>query len=235
MLDEDKLEDGGDENIVTMEEFEKVQQMVSQERANVQKIKTERDANAGQIAALTQQIEDLKTQMNSQADKSDVDMDDLDGSLADPAVVKSLRKQSETIKKLNETLGLMEHKISKHEEQEANKAASKAQEQAVNSILDMCDEEFGTNKYRNDALKMADELVDSGEEEKPSDILSGLRIMRKCYKAIEAKAKEDSDKAPEVVTDKGKGSFSFSESDDYEEGSRDDVLKSMKARVKKNN
>jgi hypothetical protein len=82
---------------------------------------------------------------------------------------------------------------------------------------------------------MADELVDSGEEKKPNDILSGLRMMRKCYKAIEAKTKEESDEKPETPTDKGKGSFTFSESDDYKEGTRDEILAEMKANAKKSN
>ena len=235
MLDDEKLEDEGTENTVTLEEFEKTQQMVSQEKANAQKARTERDTANGQITALSQQIEDFKTQLSAKATESDVDLDDLDGSLADPAVVKSLRKQAATIDKLNETLGLMEHKVTKYEEVEANKAATKARSDAVDSILDMCDEEFGTSKFRNAALEMADELVDSGEEKKPSDILGGLKMMRKCYKAIEDKSKEESEKESDVVTDKGKGSFTFSESDDYKEGTRDEILAEMKANAKKSN
>ena len=234
MLDDEKLEEGQETETVSLEEFEKATQMVSQERANVQKMRTERDANAGQMSALTRQIEELRTQMDNKAADADIDTDDLDNSLADPAVVKSLKKQADVVKKLTETLGIMEHKVSKYEEAENTKRNKTAQDEAVNSILDMCDEEFDTNKYRNAALEMADKLVDSGEEQKPTSVLSGLRMMRKCYKKVEAEMKSADEDTQDVATDKGKGGFSFSEDDKYEEGSRDDVLQSMKDRVKQN-
>jgi hypothetical protein len=220
---------------VSQEEYDKAQQMIKQERGNAVRAREEVEAYKGELSRMDNEIATLRASMEAKASAANVDVDDLDSSLADPAVVKSLRKTQNELKQLTEKFLLAQHKITKYEDNMNYEHAVSEQQRTVENILIECDDEYGS-KYRNAAVDLADKLVDEGTEKKPKDVFGGMRLMKKCYKQViqEAEAKAKEEEKVKVETDKGKGGFSFSENEDYEEGSLKDVLAGMKKRAKKN-
>jgi hypothetical protein len=71
-------------------------------------------------------------------------------------------------------------------ELEAKAAEEKARHEMEETIYSACDREFGA-QYRAEAIRLADELVATGEVPAPRTVPQGLALMRWCYAEVAAR------------------------------------------------
>ena len=209
------------EETAKKQEYDKAQQQLDQERANARKAREQAAEATGRNAELESQVKDAKeqlVQMQEQLNRPKIDPD-----VADiPEVANYAKKLEAEILAQKEIV----NDLQKGQEESKAKAADaeqKSQTEALQEmILNDCDEEFGS-KFRNDALKLADELVNKGDVELPKTPYEGARLMRKCYKQLVEKQPKKKTSTP---SDSG-GSSVPAESG-IEPGSRQDVLAQMR-------
>ena len=153
----------------------------------------------------------------------------MDSQYVDKGVVSNIHRLEESNTRLETQAKKQEEKITKAESIEQARQDSLAVEGMKQEILKDCDKEFGS-KYRNDAYKLADSLVDSGKEKQPKTQYAGYQLMRKCYKQVkdEAEAKEKKEKEKDsVTTDSGSGGISHTKTK-RKSGTMQEVLADMK-------
>ena len=107
-------------------------------------------------------------------------------------------------------------------------------DKAVDSVLNRVEASLKRQKistpgqYRTEAIKLADELVDSGKRKKPSNILEGIDLMEECYlQAISAHTKK---KVVSVDVGKAGVTSGTKKTDEIKPGS----LSEVKAQMLKN-
>ena len=209
-------------------EYTREKQAVDQERANARRAREEATAaqeayeeaaeQLGQVqeelAALKAANESEKQKLQSQQQK----LQDMDPDLVDAKVIANIRQleqrladqESKFQKEKSELIGQLSQLSEKAQtyEQEREQAIEKQRhDQAVESVLSTVEKSLkrhgiaGAEKYRTEALKLADELVDSGQAQKPLDAFSAVDFMEDCY--LQVKARYDKGKKP-VSVDTGK-------------------------------
>jgi hypothetical protein len=98
----------------------------------------------------------------------------------------------------------------------------------IEKILKPLDEEFGS-KYRTAAKKMADKLVDNGDEQQPADAYEASLLMRKCYRRVVDGEKVPTKEKKSPTTDSGSGGgVSIRTSDSIGTGRLEDILAKVK-------
>ena len=221
-------------------EWDKQRQEVDQANANVRKIAEEKLALSEQVGVATERAESLQTKVSALetklADKVTQKEQEtkLDPDLIDPTLIKVidelkdnlvaekelLEEQQKEIKDLKETKAkfLEERKV----EQEKT-----AQDERKETILSKLDERYSP-KYRNDAIKLAQEKVDASGKA-PVGELDVYLLLDKCYEEIAAKAPKDVEK--KVRVDTGEAGVIFKEGD-IKEGGLEDVWNQMKPKLK---
>lgn len=210
------------------EKWSQAQQKADQAEANYRKKAEENSDLLVQLSAKDEKLAALEKRVADIADSQEIPIEDLlDPDLVDAKTIKTvskLAKESRAQKKELDKLKKLAEGI-KAKEQE-NKAASE-KDKTVNEILASCDKEFGA-KFRNAAKKMADALVDDGNEPQPKTIVKAMDLLRRCYREVKAKAEEKGvEKKAKVQTDNGKSSFAVDASVP-KAGSRTEILASMR-------
>jgi len=189
-----------------------------------------------QYAEALEESNEKLAEMQARLDANQKDVQDkkdelaaMDTQYVDKGVYSNIQRQEENNKKQAEKVTKLEEKIAKAETIEQQRQDALATEGMKQEILKDCDKEFGS-KYRNDAYKLADSLVDSSKEKQPKTQYQGYVLMRKCYKQIkdeaEAKVKAEEDKK-KVPTDSGSGGVSHTKTK-RKSGTMQEVLADMK-------
>lgn len=215
------------------EEYSKAQQQIDQERANTQRAQAERDVLSEELTDTHTEIESLKSQIaevKTKSEKTD-DFKTLDADMIDPAVVHNLKILQDKLNTAEKQLTGQQTKIDNYEAAEIVKVDKQRHEETVEEIYSTCDEEFGP-KFRNDAIKLADELVKSGKEKAPDSkkvgfersFIQGLKLMRRCYKQVSEDKKASGNPVP---TDSGGGGVPFDDTK-KKTGTRQEVLADMR-------
>lgn len=216
-----------DDKTIDDEKWDKERQRADQAEAELGKATTERDDLSDELAETHTEIEGLKSQIaeiEAKSEKPD-DFKTLDSELVDPAVAHNLKTLQDKLAKTEKQLTDQQAKIDTYEKQEAEKQKIQQHEETVEQILSLCDDDYGA-KYRNAAIKLADEIT--AKEKRPKDFIAGLKLMKKCYKQVkEAEDKKTSDKT--VPTDSGGGDVPFDDTK-LKTGSRQEVLADMQKR-----
>ena len=209
------------EETVKKSEYDKTQQQIDQERANARKARERAEQAERQSHALKQELDRTKEQLDEINEKLNRPPA-IDEDAADiPDLVKYAKTLEETIRQHEKDMKVLKAAAEQSRQQASQAAVEKESARLQEQILTDCDEEFGA-KFRNEALKMADSLVEKGEVELPKSPLDGYKLMRKCYQKIASSTK----KAPATATDSG-GSVVPADSG-IKPGSRQEVLKQMK-------
>lgn len=222
----------------TKEEWDKERQAKDQEKAaehkkqleevesKAQRAREEADALAeaqqvaqDKITKLEQQLS--QTQQSIQTKKDELDA--MDDDLVDKSVINNLKKMEAKSARQEQQLEELQLKAKAYEEAEQARTIKAQKAESREKILKPLDEEFG-GKYRNDALKLADEMVDKGTVKQPQDVIEAMTLMRKCYKqVVENKQKKEKSSVP---SDSGGGGLGH-RPDQRKTGSRQDVLADM--------
>ena len=198
--------------------------------ANKAKLQTEEYAEALEESNAKLAEMQAKLDANEQATQTKKDeLAAMDSQYVDKGVVANIQRQEVSNKNQAEKIAKLEEKITKAESIEQERQDTRAVEGMKQEILKDCDKEFGS-KYRNDAYKLADSLVDNGKEKQPKTQYAGSKLMRKCYKQVkdeaEAKVKAEEDKN-KVPTDSGSGGISHTKTK-RKSGTMTEVLADMK-------
>lgn len=209
-------------------------QKLDQAESVANKARLEAQENAEQLeqaqGQLAEMQEKLKANQQKVQDKKD-DLAEMDSQYVDKGVIANIHRLEESNRKLEERCKKYEEKISTIENGEQQRQDTLAVEKMKQEILSDCDKEFGS-KYRNDAYKLADSLVDSGKEKQPKTQYAGYRLMRKCYTQVkdeaEAKEKAEKEKANPTPTDSGSGGISHTSASKRKSGTMKEVLADMK-------
>ncbi len=202
------------------QEYDKAQQQIDQERANARKAKEKADELDRKNAELEDQVKSTREQleeMNERLNRKTIDPD-----VADiPEIANFSKGLQEQLAQQNAELKRMKEETERLKVAEASKAKEAEVASLQERILCDCDEEFGP-KFRNEALKLADEKCDKGEEVAPTTPLDGYKLMRKCYQEI---TKKHETKKPSTPSDSGGQTVPVESG--IKPGSRQDVLKQM--------
>ena len=198
--------------------------------ANKAKLETQEYAEA--LEESNAKLADMQAKLDANQKTVQTKKDQLaemDSQYVDKGVVSNIHRQEESNKKQAEKITKLEEKIIKAETIEQERQNALAVEGMKQEILKDWDKEFGS-KYRNEAYKLADSLVDSGKEKQPKTQYAGYKLMRKCYKQVkdeaEAKIKAEEDKK-KVPTDSGSGGVSHTKTK-RKSGTMKEVLADMK-------
>jgi len=209
-------------------------QELDQAKSVANKARLEAQENAEALEEANARIAEMQKAVDANKevvqDKKD-QLAAMDTDLVDKGVVSNITRLEDKIKKQEVQIKKASERSAKIEVKEQERQNALAVERMKQEILSDCDKEFGS-KYRNDAYKLADSLVDSGEEKQPKTQFAGYKLMRKCYKQIkdeaEAKEKEKADKEKKSApTDSGSGGFSHTKTK-RKSGSMKEVLADMK-------
>ena len=215
---EDELDDDDDPSLEDVDDDEKADkpkrdsglvQQLNQERANnarmqqtLATIQSERDTMKSDLAELKGQLKGLQKEANEKPtlDPNESEFSDLVNAVN--SLQASLNERDSEIAGLRETLDSINL-------ERTHKQAQTAQEKMIEGILSFCDEEYGP-EYRNDADALAVKWVDAGQVKAPKTEMDGLKLMRKAYKAVKAKAEKRTKTAkPSMTTDTGESAGEY--------------------------
>lgn len=216
-------------------DWDKVRQEADQFKANLDKTTSERDALAEELdekATTLQEKEvklaELKGRLETQAKKDDFDFESLDPNTAEFAdVVKQFPKIGKLLKQVVEKQENYDKLVTQYEADKEEAETKTRRDTAVEKILGALDKRFGA-KYRNEARKQADELVNSGKSKQPQDALDAYFLLEPIYEELKKKAEEKPEKKKTTPTDTGAGGISFEEPDKSKQGTLSEVLADMK-------
>lgn len=203
--------------------YDKMQQQIDQERANSKRARESNDQLGNKLTSLESDLASTKELLQKTTEQLNRPV------VADPDEmgVTDVAKYAQGLEKQVSDLKLQHDDLQKRQEATDEKTrqenVSKQVQAAQDRILTDCDDEYGA-EHRNEALKLADELVDKGDIQKPTTEYDGGRLMRRCYKDTAAKHKDEH--KPKTPTDAGGGNVAHENK--LKPGSIKDVLKQMK-------
>ena len=214
------------------QQWDNDRQRADQEKANRERIAAERDDLASERDSIKSQLDEARSELNkfqqrvSADNKTADDASIVELASYDPKVAAHIKKLSDKIDRLGSVAVGMQEKITAYEQQEQRKNFESQKNTVKENILSMCDDDFGA-QFRNDAIKMADKLVDDGEEEQPTNIFDGLKLMKKCYRKIKESEDLKSKKVKTAQTDSGGGGVAAT-GHPKKTGSRSEILADLK-------
>ncbi len=223
------------------DDWDKERQRLDQLSANVTKIASEKAEIAGQLTAMTersQEMQDtvarLEKQLSSAQTAQNQDIEGLDPDMYDDALIKKVSgfeaEIANTKKLLTESNAQIKSLVEakdRYETDAASKVESARKADRKEKILSDLDGEYGA-KYRNEALKLAQEEVDR-DGKAPDGEYEVAQLLRKHYKEL---SKPTGGKSfSSVAVDTGDSGVAFNEGD-IEEGSRNEVLDSIRNKIK---
>jgi DNA repair exonuclease SbcCD ATPase subunit len=228
------------------QEWDKERQRADQAEANLRKVSAEKAELSDQVANLTDEIASTAAQSSSletklEQLKSEIedkkDQIQLDPDIHDPSLIKKIAQMEERYEADRSILNDQKKQIESLEEVKAQYEADRAENDRVSeqkkreeAILSTLDDEFAP-KYRNDAMKLAQEEVTKlGEAPKGEWAIGNL--LRKHYKHLWDADTKKGEKEETVQTDTGTGGVVFKEGD-IKEGSFEEVKKQLAKKYKK--
>lgn len=191
-------------------EYTKDQQALDFEKGNAararQQVETITEAYDGataKVGELEKELESLKVVKDREQDK----LDEMDPDIVDQKVIKNIellqKRMDAKDAKITELMG----KASQYEQERADAQATTRQSEARENVLTSVESSLkrhgidSPGQYRNEALKLADEKVDTGEVKQPTESLEAIGLMEECYLEVKIKHEE---KAKTVSVDGGK-------------------------------
>lgn len=234
----------------TKENWDKDKQRADQAEANVKKLAEDKAELSSKLDAATEQlttvqeqseslgatVEQLESQLKA-AKAEKAEQDELDPDLHDPGLIKkinSLETQLTNDKALFEDaqkqIKQLSDKAVQYEADRKKEQEDAARAERKEDILTKLDERYNP-KFRNEAVKLAQEEVDK-DGKAPKGELGAYLLLEKHYKQLSEKAlKDEAEKETTVPADPGTGGIGFKEGE-IKEGSLREVAKQVKAKYK---
>jgi len=222
---EKEQEEKQEEQQEQQEKWDKEKQRADQAEANYQKLAADKGVVEDELAEQQTKVTELETKLAGQAEQKEIELAKMDGDLVDQNVISNFEKTLGELKDAKKRLATVETEIKGYKEAETQKQLKADQDKRREKILKQTDDEFGA-KYRNKAIKMANDLVQEGKEKEPADSFDAYVLIAKCYKKL---ADEDTkEEKEEVPVDTGIGGFTFGK-----EGLKEGTLEEVQAQMKK--
>lgn len=233
-------------------EYTRDKQMADQERANARKAREEtqvaQDAfeEASERATkLERELVGLKAANDAEKQKLHTQqqkLEDMDPDLVDAKVIKNIQQLEQRLRdqdslfqqQKSELLGQLKElsgKAQTYEQERQTAMERERHDKTVEGVLSTVEKSLkrhgiaGAEKYRTEALKLADELVDSGQAERPNDPFSAVDFMEDCY--LKVKDKYDKGKSKTVSVDTGKSGVGPVAKTKRKTGSLDEIAADM--------
>ncbi|MCJ7482658.1 MAG: hypothetical protein MUO31_06805 [Thermodesulfovibrionales bacterium] len=210
------------------EKWDKERQRADQAESVAAKARTEAQQYASMLEESKTQLAAAQSKLETSQKETQTKKDELlqmDTALVDQNVITNLEKLEARDRANAQKLDEMSRKLSTYEADRTERIRQENINKARESVLSQCDEEFSP-KYRTEALKIADELVDTGKEKRPNDKFEGYILMKKCYRQVSEK--ETSKEKATVNIDTGKGGAPVVKKEARKSGSMKEVLADMK-------
>lgn len=220
-----------DESVTSKEEWDKQRQRADQLEANLKKVLNDNTALSGTVRNYEDRIGQLEKviQLNKQ---QMTDIKELDPLSADiPDLVNQNKILISELKNTKDKLSTLEKLASDFQKERQSQQESEKKSAIIEKILKPLDEQYGA-KFRNEAKKMADDLVDSGKVKQPEDAIDAFLLLAKCYQDVKNKVTSKEVKEKSVATDSGTGNIGYIP-DEKQEGTFEQVLSDMQKRFKK--
>ncbi len=201
---EEKVESGDDTA------YSRHQQEIDQERGNTRRAREEVSTLTSAYEQSNTQINQLKAEIAEIREAKETEtlkIETMDSDNADETVIKNIQLMDARLTAKEQEISAMSKKIDTYEKQQADAQAKSANEEAKASVYKTVESTMakldvpGAAKYRNEATKLADELVDSGQRKQPKTFDEAIDLMTDCYLQVKKgqKAKDS------VSVDTGKG------------------------------
>lgn len=210
-------------------EWDTERQRADQAEANFRKLQREKQEIESRYQETAKKAEELEAKMAEFAKANDVNLDELESEFVDPTayrVIKSMKDKLSSLEKL-----ASDYKKAEQDRQriEQERHIEQAKEQAKSEILADIESEFSP-QFRNDALKMANEICEK-RGYAPQDRYEASKILRQCYKDIASKKKTTA--KPDVPFDTGKATTTASpKTGEVKPGTLREVAAQMRAKLK---
>jgi len=209
--------------VVVDEKWDEMRQQVDQAESVAKKARDEAETLSAAYTEAQTEIEKLKSvnaERQQAIDAKKSELDQMDPDLVDKGVIKNIEKMQKRLDESEKRAEQLELKAKAYEEAETKRTAEARKAETREKILAPLDVEFGA-KFRNKALKLADDLVDSNKEKQPTDPIDAMILLRKCYQQVSTEKKKSS-----VATDSGASGVSHQPAK-RKTGSVDEVFDDM--------
>jgi len=232
--------------------YSRNQQLIDQERANARRAREQAAEMADALGQANEKLsqlesrfdqlsaanEDKKTQLEAEKQK----LEDMDPDLVDSSVRRNIASLEKRLQEQEANFRQKEAQFQKHIKAISDKAESLEQErqqsadeqrraQVRERVLTRVEKSLarqgvkGAAKFRSEALKLADDLVDTGKVKQPADPIEAVELMEDCY--LQVKDKHEKKKSS-VSSDTGKsGPSSTGSKSGIKPGSLDEVYDQM--------
>ena len=210
-------------------EWDKQKQLLDQERANSKKAREEAESLSAALEDANARLSQLEQGMKAKQeaiDKESQRLEDLDPALVDFKVIKNFDKMKSQLEQLSSQVAAQQREIDTYKGIETERWRETDKQKTINKILAPLDEEFGA-KYRNEAIKLADQLINDGAESQPQDAIEAFSLMRKCFKTLAEKDTKKPSPKKIVPADSGTGGIPFLETT-KKQGTIEEVLADMR-------
>jgi len=231
-------EDSGQQEESEKEKWNRDKQMIEFERGNARRAREELNTVSQAYQQATDQLEALKAEVEElKTEKKTAKLEEMDPEMADEKVIKNIKLIENRLSEKEKAITEMSKKIADYEKQQEAQQRQTANEQAKLDVYTTVEDmfaDFGVKnavRFRNDAIKLADDLVDSGEKMQPTTFKQAVKLMKECYLQVKEKA-DKSSKKKTVSVDTGKGGTGST--GDNNTGIKPGPLKDVAAQMLKN-
>lgn len=223
--------------------WDKDRQRLDQLSANVTKIAGEKAELTTQLTEMSQRSQDmqdtvarLEQQLSNAQIAQQTETDSLDSDLYDDKLIKKISNfeaeiasTKKALVEANNAVKELQDARSQYEQNAENEREASRKAQRKEAILTDLDKEFGS-KFRNEALKLAQEEVDQTGKAPDGEYAVG-QLLRKHYRSLASATGTTKNNFSPVQVDTGDGGVAFNEGE-IKEGSRDDVMAQIRAKYR---
>lgn len=237
----------GDTTVYTPEK-----QMLDQERANTRRAREELESLTEAFEAASEELQSVKDELAglktaNEAEKRKLEtqqqrLEDMDPQYVDEKVIRNMKVLEQQLRdqqarfdtreaELNARIQELTTKATTYEQERAEQLEERRKTEVREAILSRVEKSLerqgikGAGKYRTEAHKLADELVDSGEVKQPKNVIDALDLMEDCYLKVRAKHEKGKDKT--VSVDTGRSGITPPGEPQRKSGSLDEVAADM--------
>ena len=234
--DEKKVEQKAEK--ATQDDYNKdakyTEQQIDQERKNTLRAREEVSTLTSAYEQSNTQINQLKAEIAEIREAKETEtqkIETMDPDNADDTVIKNIQLMDQRLTAKEQEISAMSKKIDAYEKQQVDAQAKTDHEQAKASVFKTVESTLakldvpGAVKYRNEATKLADELVDSGQRKQPKTFDEAIDLMTDCY--LQVKKGQKTKDSVSVDTGKGGAGASGKKAGGIKPGKIEDVRAQM--------
>ncbi len=232
--------------------YSRQQQLIDQERANARRAREQAAEMADALEQANEKISQLESRFDqisaanddrrAQLEAEKQRLEDMDPELVDASVRKNIASLEKRLQEQEAAFKQKEAEFQKHikaisdkaetlENERRQSAEEQRRAQVREKVLSRVENSLsrqgikGAAKFRSEALKLADDLVDTGKVKQPSDPIEAVELMEDCYLQVRDKHEK---KKSSVSSDTGRsGPGASGSKSGIKPGSLDEVYDQM--------